>query len=405
MSHGPIEFKYGNYEFKPAPVFNISTDGYKTSEGSGWGVNHKIVLDGDLILTGCDTQYGVTGLFDRINALRTAVSQDGYLLVATCTSGTDTAPIISGRPIVNTFSVENEGDNYTRRAKYNIEFAMPTLMMGTGQDTINPSGVDGGNTHPKAKIHPSFIESFSETWQSEFREKRTGSTFSGVFRDPSAAITGGAGTGNYSEGFLWDGTFSHTIDVKGRTTYTGINDPESLDVKAGWKTAYDYATGYLNNKYRESTDESITNVCSSGLIGIPVSRQGASLKLYNRLRNASINRVDNSVSVTETFNLQPQEESSTNKQGAFETYDISVSTEGGIVSVSVQGQIEGYSFIDYKGGLNYYGGSVLENGLREEEGSLQNAEAYYNDLASKGTFFKRAAATAFKSRGFYTRKL
>lgn len=398
MTHGPIEFKYGNYEFKPAPVFNISTDGYKTSEGSGWGVNHKIVLDGDLLLTGCDTRYGVTGLFDRINTLRTSVSQDGYLLVATCTSGVDTEPIISGRPIVNSFSVENQGDNYTRRAKYSIEFAMPTLMMGTGQDTINPSGVDGDNTHPIAKIHPAFIESFSETWQSEFREKRTGSSFSGVYRDPTSEATGGPKSGSYSEGFLWDGSFSHTIDVKGRTTYTGIETPVSLDVKVGWRTAYDYATGYLNSKYREFTDESITEVCSSGLIGLPVTNPGAAVRLYNRFRNASINRVDNSVSVTETFNLQPDlEDGGINPGGAFETYDINLSTEGGITSVSVQGQIEGYSLIDYKAGSNYYGGSVLENGLREEEGALKNAEKYFNNLVARKKFFQRAAATAFKN--------
>lgn len=393
MSHGPVEFKYGNYEFRPAPIFNISTDAYKTSEGSGWGINHRIVLDGNLILTGNEVQLGVTGLFKEIDNLRSAVSQDGYLLVATCNDGVGTNPIISGRPIVNSFSVESTPDNYTRSAKYTVEFGMPTLMQGTGQDTINPSGFDGGDPHPRVPIHPPFIESFSENWQSDFKEKRIGASFSGDYRTSTGTVV-------YTEDFLWDGIFTHTIDVKGRTTYTGTSSPTSLESKPGWQSAYDYATGYLNDKYGVSSDASITTVSASGLIGLPITKAGQSLTIYDRFRNASINRTDNSVSVTETFSLQPQAAGSDNLDGAFETFDISLSTEGGVTSATVQGQIQGYSLIDYKAGTNYNGDSVTENQLREQEQSIEKARAYFSDLQTKDVFFKRAAHATLNSESF-----
>ena len=124
-----VTFKYGDYEFKPRPLFSISSEPLKTPDGSGWGVNHTISLEGDILLTGGYLEAGTTGLFGRIDDLREALSQDGYLLVATCATGVggtgQLPPIISGRPVINSFSFEPQSDNYTKWTKYNVEFTMP----------------------------------------------------------------------------------------------------------------------------------------------------------------------------------------------------------------------------------------------------------------------------------------
>jgi len=338
MSSG-LEFKYGSYNFRPRPLFNLSSEPLKTPDGSGYGMNHSITLNGDIILTGTQLDSGILGVSDKIEILKDALDHDGRLLVISCND----SPILSGYPTVAGYSVSPEGDNMTFRAGYSIDFNMPTTILGSGNDKFNDSAP-----------FPPFVESASETWDVEFADEQT--PFDWTLAD---------GT---QEKFGYKLAVTHSIDVQARIAYTG-----SEVSNTPWKDARDYAIDRLG------FDGELVTL--TGVLGLPGVDYFSRYDVFNHFRQVSTNKTDGSISIVETFVVTPSGADSL-PNNALEDFEISVEQSEGLASVSIVGSIQGLAEITYTGD----GGS--QEGFYVNAGKFAAASGYYDQIKSR--LFDRA---------------
>jgi len=349
-----VVFKYGDYSFSPKPLFSISSTPLKTPDGIGYGVSHSIDVNGSIITTGTETASGIAGVFQKIEALKDAINQDGHLLDISC--GGDV--ILSGYPTISDWNIEPRGDNYTSMADYTISFEMPTTILGTGNDSFN------GATSPP------FIESCSETWDVEFADDRTPFDWT---------LEGGT-----AEKFGYKVAVSHSVNVQGRISYTGDALPN-----IPWQDARDYAITKLgfDNDF----------VTLTGILGLPGGTYFSQFDTFNNYRQVSTDKTGGSVSVTETFIVTPSGVSGL-PNNAIETFDISTAQDGGIVTVSIDGEIEGLATISYNGDGGSNVGYIVTNG------KFSAASGYYNIV--KDRMFDRAR-TAYSgiSDAYFNRAL
>lgn len=301
-----INFSYGDYDFRPRPLFSINSRPLKTPDGSGYGVNHNINLRGDILTTGNELSSGIVGVFDRVEQLKDALNADGRLLVVSC----DDQPVLSGYPTISDFDINPESDNYTRRASYNISFEMPTTVQGTGNDNFNNSSI------------PPFIESCEESWDVEFQDERM--PFEWTLHDGTI------------EKFGYTLLVNHVINVSARIAYTG-----SEISNIPWEDAKTYASGKLgfNNEFVEL----------SGILGTP-GVDFDRTDVYNQYRQVSTDKTNGNIQVTETFIVTP---SGTNSlpNNAIETFDINTNQNDGVITVSINGEIRGLAEMSYASGI------------------------------------------------------
>ena len=324
-----IVFKYGDYRFKPAPVFSVQTEYLKTPDGRGFGQLNTLSCQGHLILTGQDLSLGITGLFNKyIGDLKQALNADGKLLLIHCGEpATRGNTIISGFPTIESFNIENKSDNFTRRADFTLDFKLPGFT-GVSGDAFN-----------RCKFPP-FIETVSESWDVEIKDEQFPVLYEGV-RSPVAL------------------NVTHSLDVTARLVYTGVEKTNNL-----FEDAKRYATGIFNSgTYNGLTEGEIR---MTGLLTAP------SGQAFNQVRQVSCNKTEGTINVTENFVFmgtgsilgQPM------PRGAIETFDLNVNIAEGLTTVSVQGEVQGLASINYR-----------EGGISSPDvTSWEAAEAYYSAI-------------------------
>lgn len=300
-----VTVTYGDYNFVPKPLFTINSEPMKTPDGSGYGIMHRIVFEGDLITINDEISSGILGVFDKVEQLKNALDHDGKLLLIACSG----SPILSGYPTISSYSFDNETDNFTRRATYTIDFEMPTTIRGSGNDPFNDS------------TFPPFIESCDESWDVSFQDERMPFDWT---------LQGGT-----VEKFGYTLAVTHTVNVQARITYTG-----SEVSNIPWQDAKSYATGRLgfDNEF----------VTLTGVLGLPGGGYFSKSDVFNNYRQVSIDKTAGSINVTETFIVTP---SGTNSlpNNAIETFDISSSQTDGVVNITINGEIQGLDTISYTG--------------------------------------------------------
>ena len=331
-----ITFKYGTYNFRPWPLFSVNSRPLKTEDGTGYGVVHTINVEGTILTpSGADQVSGINYLFSQVESLKTQLNQDGRLFVVACNN----SPILSGYPKINGYTINNQTDNYTRRANYTIELEMPGL---TGNDDYNgPSGF------------PPYIESATESWDVEFADDRTQFDWT---------LPGGT-----AEKFGYKVAVTHTVDVKARLNYTGVTTANTP-----WDDARRYASGLLG------FDNDLVTL--SGILGLPHTISGyfTSYDVFNNFRRVSTNKTDGSINVVETFVVSPSGADSL-PNNAIETFDISVNQQDGMYLVNVNGNIEGLAKTQY-----------TPSGMYVVSSKFAAASGYYKTVASR--MYERAKA-------------
>lgn len=334
-----ISFKYGDYEFKPAPLFTIDAKPLKTPDGVGYGIDYNINVEGLIVLTGAEVSEGITGVFDRVEALKSALDHDGKVLAVSCGD----EPILSGHPLIDSFNISNDkNDQYAITAAYKINFVMPTTIGGTGADNFNDS------------THPPYIESCDESWDVEFQDERMPVTFNG-------------------EKFQYQAAVTHKVDVKARIAYTG--DEYST---TPWEDAVSYATGKLgfDNDF----------VSLTGILGLSIDTY------FNHYRQVATNKSEGSISVTETFLAVPTGTvgASGIPNSASETFDIQVSQDDGLANVTINGEIQGFCDVSYA------------TGFQVVTSKYDNATSYYNSVKPRlydraNSAYQNITGTCFSS--------
>ncbi len=351
-----INFKYGDYEFKPAPLFSIQSEPLKTPDGVGYGILHNISCNGHLILTGAEQlNSGIRGIFREIETLKSGLNNDGKGLQISCGPHPPVLAenvFVTGFPTIEGFSIENASDNFTLRADYTIDFRMPCLNQGTGSDTFaNETGMFGSG-------FPPYVESATETWDVEFQDERM----------PFAWTI----TGSQQERWGYLAAVTHQVDVTARIAYTGHqynNRP--------WEDAKKYASGLL----KQGFDKRFLEL--SGVLNLATGVGGGSrynTGVFNHFRQVSTSKSEGTISVTETFLLTPSGENYL-PNNCIETFDVSTSQQDGLVSIGIQGEIVGLCTTDY-------GGESAGDRFKVEESKYAAATGYWNVI--KGRIFGRA---------------
>ena len=330
-----ITFSYGNYIFNPRPLFSINTQALKTLDGTGHGRYYNIALQGDLISTGAEElSSGINSVFSKVEDLKDALNHDGRLLIVECGGNY----ILSGYPTIEDFTIDHASDNYNRRATYTIEFKMPTTIGGENNDQFNDSA------------HPPYIEDCQESWDIDFADERL--PFNWVI------------DGTTNEKFGYKVAATHTIDVKARITYTG-----SESHNTPWQDARDYAIGRLGF----DNDEIIM---LTGILGLPGEGYFTTYDTFNNFRRVSVNETEGSINVVETFIISPSGAYSL-PNNAIETFNINTSQTNGIVTVGIQGEIEGLASISYTGD------GLAINEFIVTESKFAAASGYFNLIENR----------------------
>tara|TARA_R110002020_G_scaffold46539_1_gene132333 strand:+ start:272 stop:1819 length:1548 start_codon:yes stop_codon:yes gene_type:complete len=319
----------------------ISTQPLKGPDGQGYGVEHTVSFEGDLLLDNAtERNSGINGVFNKIEILKSALSQDGRFLDIRCGSGT----VLKGFPTIESYSINNESDNFTERAGYSIEMKMPTLASGSTKDAFN------GSTDSSP-----YIESCSETWDVEVQDESTSFVFNGERFGYKLAVT-------------------HTVDVQAKIQYTGVISATKGATTDGtfgvvWEQAKAYASGKLgyDNDFVKLTG--VLNVPGVGLTGLGV---------YNNFRRVSTNKTQGSINIVETFIVTP--EGTTLPNNAYEDFDISIDQSEGLITVGVQGNIQGLISNVYDRSGDY----VTPSG-----GKYESAKGYFQALG-EGRIYDRA---------------
>jgi hypothetical protein len=302
-----VTFSYGDYIFDPKPLFRITSEPMKTPDGTGYGMMYNISVFGDLLLTTADERSsGIVGVFAKVEALKDALDGDGKFLQIEC-GGT---AVIDGYPTIEDFAINNESDNYTSRASYTIEFKTPATVY-TADNNVDPFN---------SSLFPPYIERAEESWDVEFQDERL----------PFDWDVEGT-----TEKFGYKVAVTHTVDVTARITYTGHQV-----FRTPWQDARDYAITRLG------FDNESVNL--TGILGLPGGGYFTQTDVYNHFRRVSTDETNGTISIVETFVVSPSGANSL-PNNAIETFDISTTQRDGIVSVSIQGEIEGLSSISYVG--------------------------------------------------------
>ncbi len=342
-----LQFTYGDYVFSPRPLFSINSSPLKSPSGLGYGIIHTISLDGQLIIT--DSQQpesGIIDLFEEMEELKSGLDHDGKLLLVSCNG----SGILSGFPKINSYNINPESDNYTRRISYDVEFEMPTYIRGTGNDPFNSS------------VFPPFIESCDESWDIEIQDERL----------PLEWSLQSGGTGDaYSEALPYQLAVTHTVDVTARLVYTGDRTPSNP-----WQDAQSYAAEKLGFQGRY--------VNLSGIMPLPGAQfEDGGTGVFNNYRQVALNPDAGTIQVTETFIVAASGGDNQLPPNAIETFEISTTQEEGIVSVSIQGEIQGLASIDW-------GRNQPEIGFDVTESKYTAATAYWGLVQAR--LFDRAVA-------------
>jgi len=342
--------KYGDYTFSPVPMLTISHVEHKTGDQDKLGSVILYRLEG-WVTPLPDGDLSLTGVMDLQDQLVSAFDRDGKLFLLQC--GTDV--IISGYPRINqppVFSPSN--DNWTQKTPFSLEVEM-----------------DG---EPKEENKQ--IASFEESWSVELDPSNSHYSLD-LSNVPVADQEGG-----YSyvvDSNPYQARLTHNLTAVGKTHYTGDGLTTGLIQQEAWETARDYLQDYLGY------DEYI--LANSGVINLDVS----TFTPYNHARITNVDEAQGACSVTETwFVLSTGAGVASNATESFNV-DIQQSAETDLISVNINGQIQGVETVSFGSASGDY--AITET-------KYESASGYWEIV--KNRLFPRAQ---YISQGYTNRTL
>jgi len=302
---------YGTYTFSPVPIVNLTREYKRAEDGRILSAVIKVSLNGFLVST--------AGSFTSINTLRdtlsTAFAQNGCLFEVKCGDTT----IISKNSRVLALAFTNSPNNWINSLGYTAELEYDETAVGG--EIANTSNLD----------------SLSEDWQIEAIEDKP------YFSWVASGVTD-------SRPYLY--RLSHTLNAKGRAIYTGC----SSGVAEPWQYAANYCSGKVGS--------------SGNLFGVTGS-------YYNYSRTQAAQKYAGTYSIAENWVVFKDAGISGIPAHALEdfTIDISYPNDTNIITVGVQGTIQGLESASYTG-LNIVDKTVAT-------GRYTSALTYFSGVSSR----------------------
>lgn len=299
---------YGDYSFTPVPLMEINVTNQKTQDGSTLGILFNVTLNGTLTPLPAGTA-GYVNVDTLQDELVDALSNDGRRLYIAC-GGSE---MLNVYPRINSIIFSQSSDNWVQSSPYRIELEFDS----------NTSDV------------PQYIQQATEDWVLEPVLERP--YFTSKLSNVSNQYNG--------QYYALDASpyvfkMTHSVSAVGKSHYSksreGTGATGTLD-RAGWQEARDYVINRLG------TDN--TFLASSGVINLTV----ADFQYYNHIRNQTVNELDGSFNVTESWLiLNPSGTGVIGNVLEDFTTEVRKNTDSNITTVSIRGNIEGLA-------SNYYG--------------------------------------------------
>jgi hypothetical protein len=304
-----IVFTYGDFSLDPRPLFTISKEIIKTPSNTGLASKYSVTLEGHILPTGIDpiteNKGGLTRILSSGNLLRDAFGTDFKNLKLQCNSDD---PIINSYPKVLSVDIRNASDNYIRRADYTITLEMPSLTGSISES----GGVDCDGTII-GDLSASGLISLTDDFTVEFLDEKIGGNL------------GADGP------VLFDETIPSVFSIQ--RTLSAQGNPLSCGAGSVYTEPWQYARAYIENNL--GLQPSMTGLTNLMCVG--------GMSIANNYRNININKTEGTVNATETFIAF------TGIYPATEEFEVSVerSSETSLVTVSVNGTVQGLSTIGY----------------------------------------------------------
>jgi len=348
-AHTCTTFTYGEYELKPAPLFNASTTLLKTPDGSGYGVIYNIDFNGTILLTGVEErESGIKGVFTEIEAFQKAFNREGRLLLVRHSGAGDTdyTAIFSGYPRIDSYSINQRGgDNFVFAADYDFSLNLTTWRGGFGDDYVDPFNNNTG-TEREFPQYPPYIESMNESWDIEMDQDRVPSVWRHVdeFGNESGA-----------EVQPFYATVNHTVDVQARLIFTGWDSSNDETVHTDpWDDAKSWVSGYLYSNdglatraYDQKKYGFVTGLLQLNKV-YNLSGQGYKNMIRNHYRSVSSNITEGTIQVKETYLIAPQPSSGDlQSNDAREDWTATMNFSNGLYTFNVNGEIKGLETNNY----------------------------------------------------------
>jgi len=331
---------YGAYEFSPVPLLEIGKDIIRSGDESTLQELTTITITGTLVASPyLATDAGIDYVKGAMDDLRDAFKTDCSLFLVQCGS-TD---IVRARPRVKQApKFTPTGNNWVQTAQYTIvlEFSVE----------VGESSAYAAN-----------IKSASETWSIEFA-------------DDNSQYTETIQTG--ADHIPYTMRLTHSLSAEGIAECSQPSGTGSTTfAQAGWQEARDWVLPRLG------FDSSYLNSGVSGIINVDPNDLG----IYNHMRTNSLNEVNGSFEVTETWLLINTGISGLASPGAIEDFTVTInsSLSQPTTTVRVEGSIQGLEG-------RTYGSGVGDFSVTQEKYS--NALTYWNVVEDR--LYARCKAVA-----------
>lgn len=336
-----VIMKYGDYTFSPVPLFNLTREYRKTDDGRILSSIMRLGLEGTLV-----PSPGLINTDSAVDTLAAQLEKQGCLFTLTC-NGTSLIGVYPRVLNVN-FKSSNQwvnSVNYTIDFEYDEDFST---------DEITGAGL---------------LDSLVEEWTLEPLEDK------GYYDWAVAGAT------NNKRPYLF--RLAHNLNGKGRSNYTSSGGCGSVP-KEAWEIVKDYITSRLCNPADVDID----------IFGLTAG----DYEYYNWHRTQNINRYNGTYGIAETWLVYDSTQGTPTGPATEDfTIDIRSSSESDVISVGIQGNIQGFELKNFPN-INVISGTVTTT-------KYANASGYYAALSSANLFYLRAQQALENSNISHTRDL
>jgi len=287
-----ITMVYGSYSFNPVPLFSSNVKEYrKTDAGQILSCKHGIALNGVLTPLATGGVGGISNVYILKNILYSGLKQQGCELKLSCDSST----LLSVYPKINSINFADSTNHETHSISYTIDLEY--------EDTL-PSGEISGAL---------YLDSMSEEWSLEPQEDKP-------------FYTNTLSTGSDTRPLSY--RLSHNLSAKGNAVYSGCG---TLAAEP-WTYARDFCSGRLGY--------------NSGNLGLALNN----LTPFNHSRTQTLNKEAGRYAVVENWLIFDTRISGVPGNALEDfTVDVKKPSASDIISVGIQGTIQGLESVSYTG--------------------------------------------------------
>lgn len=305
--------KYGDYSFSPIPLVSIQKDYQKSGDETVLGSVINITLNG--VLTPLPSTAGFLNTTNLQDDLREAFNADGKYFEIAC----DGNIVFSGCPRIQGLTLEESSNNWVQTIPFSIE-----LQFDVDQSLLEDS-----------EYHPPYIQEASDEWNLEFvQDNRHFSLDLSTVSDQQS--------GNYyglDNNQLYVMRVTHNISAKGKRYYNcSTGDPETGSLqKEAWQQARDYVLPRLGFNY--------SRLRASGSLNLPTG----TASVFDHFRTNSINELDGSYSVSESWLVMPSSIGASGLDRCTEDFTVNLrkAFDSDMTTISIDGSIQGLETRDY----------------------------------------------------------